>query len=103
MTLTAASPPRLMVGLRAMSDIERLVDEGRQSRIDTAQLAAEARQALDEAQRQLRKAGRAYVDAWDTAAAAGWTTRELRALKLPEPPAEFRPRPRAKRKPRTET
>jgi hypothetical protein len=49
--------------------------------------------------RRLQKRAAAYVDSWDKATNAGWTVRELRALRLPEPPPEYRPKTRKRRKP----
>jgi hypothetical protein len=66
-----------------MDEIEQLVDQSRQDRIDTARRATEAREKLQAAERELTTLRRAYVDTWDKATAAGWTARELRALRLP--------------------
>lgn len=84
-------------GWAAMDEIEQLVDQSRQDRIDTARRATEAREKLQAAERELTTLRRAYVDTWDKATAAGWTARELRALRLPEPPPEYRPKPRRRR------
>ena len=69
------SPPASVevTGWAAMDEIEQLVDQSRQDRIDTARRAAEAREKLLAAERELTSLRRSYVDAWDKAAAAGFS------------------------------
>lgn len=99
MTMTSDAPLALYVeGWSAMDEIEQLLDQGRKERVATAHTALAARAKLIEAEKALSALRRSYVDAWDRAIAAGWTVRELRAVKLPEPPQEYRPKPRRRRK-----
>lgn len=83
--------------MAGMDEIEQMVDQGRQDRIDSARQASKVREELVAAEKTLRGLQRAYVEAWDKATGAGWTVRELRALKLPEPPQGYRPKTRRRR------
>lgn len=77
--------------------IAQLVEETRQGRIDAGVDLTDAQERVNEATKALTSARRAYAAAWDQAIDAGWTSRELRELKLAAPPDNYRPRTRTRR------
>lgn len=86
-----------------LEEVERRARQVLDARIESVRALVTVRQHLAEAREQLDQAEREDVLAYNAAVAAGWTPEELRKLNLGEPEKKVRVRRRAATRRRNDT